>query len=558
MRILPAFSVLLLPLLLSAGAEAQVNTPAPEPAQDIGAPTAVSTGQVGFRIPRYGLRRQLGRSPVSALSGPAQRSRSSKGSAGARTTIGRCGRSARPTSAIAISSTPAEYNRFGKVRASFDFNQIPLFFSEVTRTAYTTTSPGVLGLGSLPSQVQSGAATTAIYDANATPFDLRLKRTIADFRMVYSATEHLDFSASFKNTDKNGEQPWAGTFGFSDAVELAVPVDTRTSEVGVAAEWIGSRGQARVGYDGSFFSNDVSTLVWANPLRSADSPTAGPAQGRMALWPDSNLNSGSLSGSMRFGRAGQATAYLSLGSLSQNDALIPFTINAQLASPPLDRTTADASAQIVATSFSYTTRATSTVWLSTRFRSYDFDNNTPVFNVGQTVNYDTSLATLNHGTSPFSFNRKLFDVDTSWSPSSAAAFRAGYTYEGVEQSFRTFDTTHDNRLKLSADALGIRLFTLRAQYQVLAPHRHRPRRTIARRHRRADVAAAVRSVQPRPAPFLDHRHRASEGGLAQRFGVRRARHQARQRVRSADQRLQRLLAGRRLRAQYGRVARCVV
>jgi decaheme-associated outer membrane protein, MtrB/PioB family len=464
MRILPAFSVLLLPLLLSAGAEAQVNTPAPEPAQDIGAPTAVSTGQVdfGFRGTAYGDNSDEARYQRyrDLRNGPfVEGFRWGKNDDRALWAV-------RATNVgYRDQQYSAEYNRFGKVRASFDFNQIPLFFSEVTRTAYTTTSPGVLGLGSLPSQVQSGAATTAIYDANATPFDLRLKRTIADFRMVYSATEHLDFSASFKNTDKNGEQPWAGTFGFSDAVELAVPVDTQTSEVGVAAEWIGSRGQARVGYDGSFFSNDVSTLVWANPLRSADSPTAGPAQGRMALWPDSNLNSGSLSGSMRFGRAGQATAYLSLGSLSQNDALIPFTINAQLASPPLDRTTADASAQIVATSFSYTTRATSTVWLSTRFRSYDFDNNTPVFNVGQTVNYDTSLATLNHGTSPFSFNRKLFDVDTSWSPSSAAAFRAGYTYEGVEQSFRTFDTTHDNRLKLSADALGIRLFTLRAQYE---------------------------------------------------------------------------------------------
>ena len=63
----------------------------------------------------------------------------------------------------------------------------------------------------------------------ATPFDLRLKRSIADARLTYSATPSLDLSLVFKNTQKSGEQPWAGTFGFSNAVELAAPVDTRTN-----------------------------------------------------------------------------------------------------------------------------------------------------------------------------------------------------------------------------------------------------------------------------------------------------------------------------------------
>src|SRR5262249_46652872 len=143
----------------------------------------------------------------------------------------------------------ANYNRFGKLKVSVEWNQIPLFFSETTRTAYATISPGVLGLDGLPQQVQSGAATSAIYNTVATPFDLRLKRSIADFRVVYSATDHVDLSAYFKNMQKTGEQPWAGTFGFSDAVELPVPVDARTSDVGVAAEWLGNRGDVRVGYD---------------------------------------------------------------------------------------------------------------------------------------------------------------------------------------------------------------------------------------------------------------------------------------------------------------------
>src|SRR4051794_2108360 len=68
----------------------------------------------------------------------------------------------------------ANYNQFGKLKASFAFNQIPLFFSEDTRTAYTTASPGVLSLNGYPAQVQSGAATSAIYNDVAAPFDLQL------------------------------------------------------------------------------------------------------------------------------------------------------------------------------------------------------------------------------------------------------------------------------------------------------------------------------------------------------------------------------------------------
>lgn len=464
MRTKSSFLILVISLLASGAAYAQQNTPPPEPNQNAGASTLGGRGQVdfGFRGTAFGdnsdeARYQRYRDLRNGLF--VQGFRWGKNDDRALWDV-------RATNVgYRDQQYSANYNKFGKLNASFEFNQIPLFFSEVTRTAYTTTSPGVLGLGNLPAEIESGAATSAIYESNAPAFDLRLKRSITDFRVVYSATEHLDLSAAFKNTNKTGEQAYDGTFGFSNAVELPVPIDTRTTELGVAAEWTGARGQARVGYDGSFFSNDTSTLVWANPLRATDHPSSGPAQGRMTLWPDSDLNSGSISGLIRLGRRGQATGYLSLGSLSQNDALIPFTINTQIASPALDRLTADASADIIATAFSYTSRPASTVWLSARFRSYDFDNKTPVFNVTDTVSYDTKLATINTSTSPFSFIRKLFDLDTSWSPRPFAAFRAGYTYEGVKQSFRTFDTTNDNRLRLSADATGIGSLTVRAQYE---------------------------------------------------------------------------------------------
>ena len=97
-----------------------------------------------------------------------------------------------------------------------------------------------------------------------------------------------------------------------------MPVDHRTTDVGTYLEYASDRGFARVGYDGSFFRNNVTTLVWDNPSRITDSPTAGSSQGRMALWPNTEMNRS------RVGRAqppGAAThAFVSAGSLKQQTA----------------------------------------------------------------------------------------------------------------------------------------------------------------------------------------------------------------------------------------------
>jgi MtrB/PioB family decaheme-associated outer membrane protein len=451
--------------LLATGAAAQQNTPAAEPDQNVSPSTLPGLGSVdfGFRGTVFTdnsdeARYQRYRDLRNGVFGEAFRwgANDDQKYWDVRSThIG-----------YRDQQYTANYNKFGKVKASFEFSQIPLNFSYTTRTAYTTQSPGTLSLDGTPLQVQAGNATSAIYNNIATPFDLRLQRSITDFRVVYSATEHLDLSAVFKNIQKTGEQPWAGTFGFSDAVELTTPVDTRTTDLGVAAEWMGNRGDVRIGYDGSFFHNNTTTLIWDNPLRATNSPTAGPAQGRMDLWPDSDLNSGSISGLVKLTRTSEANAYVSFGTLSQNDALIPFTINAAIPSPPLDRPTADTSARITATALNYNARPVPHVSLNVRFRSYDFDNQTPVFHVTNTVSYDTTLAAFaDGGTSPYSFNRKQTDVDGVWTPTTFTALRAAYTYNTFSQTFRTFDSQNENIVRLSADASRIQWLTVRGVYE---------------------------------------------------------------------------------------------
>ena len=368
----------------------------------------------------------------------------------------------------------ASINTFGKFKASFEFNQIPLFFSQTTKTSFAAEdgSPNILRL---PDTIQSNmqnlatAPKNAFYsslDAQAVPFDLRLKRSIADFKATYSATKSIDLNIAVRSTAKSGNQPWAGTFGFSDAVELPLPVDTRTTDLGLGLEWANSRGSARVGYDGSFYRNTLDTLTWDNPLRITDSPTLGPLQGRESIWPDSNQNTGSVSGLLNFAGRSRVTAYISVGNWTQNNALIPFTVNSALPIIPLDRPTADANARVTSMNYSFNSRPVNDVSFTARYRSYNFDNRTPVFHVTQTVSYDTAVAAFAEGgTSPYSIDRKTADAEVSWTGLRYAALRAGYTHEAIEQTFREFDTTAENTVRLSADTMGLSWVSLRAVYE---------------------------------------------------------------------------------------------
>ncbi len=358
------------------------------------------------------------------------------------------------------------FNDYGKVKASFEWNQTPLFYSETTRSLYTESAPGVL---TLPSGLQSGlqnktlSLSSAVSGASA--FDLQSRRDRADFTLTYSASRDVDLNFSVKNTNRTGAQPFTAGFGFSMAAdELAAPLDTRTTEFGTSLDWASNRAFAKLAYDGSFFRNNIPSLTWANPLRAIDA-SGGPSQGRMSLWPDTDQNTVSASGGVNLPGRSHANAFLSFGNLTNNTALIPFTVNTALVSPTLSRSTADLTARVTAMNFNVTSRPVNQVWLSARYRQYQFDNRSEPFVVTQGVGYDSSLTTLNAESDLLGFTRHTFDADLSYSPIQYVGIRGGYTREQVDRTFRWIDTTTEDIARTSVDLTGVSWLTVRGVYE---------------------------------------------------------------------------------------------
>jgi MtrB/PioB family decaheme-associated outer membrane protein len=367
----------------------------------------------------------------------------------------------------------ASLERYGKVRASFEWNQMPLSYGDASQTPFRTAVAGVFRLDdAMQAALQNRTGTLADYARELRGGEPRSRRDVAAARLTYSVTPQLDLHTSFTSTARGGDQPWGASFGFSNANEVALTVDSRTSQLASAVEWASPRGMARLAYDGAWFDNGVEALVWDNPLRFTDHThaqgySAGDAssQGRMALSPDSTAHTVSASGSVALPARSRALAYVSIGTWLQDERLLPHTINTAIAPIPLPRETAAAEALVTSLTYRFTSRPTSALWVNGQYRLYDFDNRTPHFEVGQYVRLDGNVAqSVTGGSHAFAYTRHFADLDLSFTPFRYLAFRGGYGQQHDDRTYRLFEETTDRTVRASIDSAALTWGSIRFQY----------------------------------------------------------------------------------------------
>jgi MtrB/PioB family decaheme-associated outer membrane protein len=358
-----------------------------------------------------------------------------------------------------------EFARPGRVQARLMWDQIPLFISQDTRTLYSETSPGTLRVdNTIQAGIQGGAFT--LREAAATAFGVttRTRRDVALGEVRFRATPDTDVFMTVNSQDRQGNIPYGATFGFGNTVELPMPIDSRTTNVTTGLEWANRTAMVRLSWDGSFYNNDVQTVLWDNPIRITDSPTAGPAEGRMALWPSNRFNTLSSAASMRLPGRSRVTGSLALGWMHQNEPLLPHTTNQLLPTVPLPRGTADVSGRTTASYLAFTSRPTPRLLFSARHRYYEFDNTTPAFNRTGYVSYDTAVRAGGGTPELFSLSRNTLDVDAT-TTFGAAAFKVGYGLQGGDRTNRHFTGTTEHTFRTAVDLTGSNPVTVRAQYE---------------------------------------------------------------------------------------------
>jgi MtrB/PioB family decaheme-associated outer membrane protein len=357
----------------------------------------------------------------------------------------------------------------GTLKVAVQWDQIPMLLSRTTQTMFVEASPGVLRVPDLiQSQVEGGTSITSVVGQFARPFDMKTMRHIAQGHVEYLARPDLTLRLNVRNIDRDGQIPFGGSFGHGRFVETPAPIRYDITDVNGNAEF--TRGDAlyRAGYAFSWFRNEVQTLLFDNPYLLNDRTNLS-STGRFALPPSNRVLSVNGMASYRLPRRTRVTAYASVGSLKDaGDPIVPFTSNTAFPALPLDRPTVNGSALTSSVNLSLSSRPAPRVSVNARYKFFDYDNRTPHFVVERRVSHDSSLSGVlatPFESEPFGVRRHTFDGDVTYTPIRVLTAGVGYSRIDEARSHRIFESTADNVLRLIADAVGYRWFTVRTKYE---------------------------------------------------------------------------------------------
>jgi MtrB/PioB family decaheme-associated outer membrane protein len=366
------------------------------------------------------------------------------------------------------------------------WDQIPMLMSRTTQTMFienVASEPSIFTIpDALQAQMQAttAAARPAVFEANSITFDTRSQRNIGLGGVEFLPNRDLTLQSILSVTHREGTLPYGGSFGHNSMVEMPAPIRHRLTDWDSSAEYTRGNWLFRGGFLGSWFHNDVTQVEFDSPFQAVDL-TNTPSRGRLSLAPSNSFLSANGMASVRLPRRTRATAYVSLGSLSDaGDALMPQTINA--VNVPLlvalPRTTVEGHARTSGVNLTFTSRPTKLLDFSARYRLYDYDNETPDFVLPQRVSYDNTPGTPSFTTlggvspspaivetEPFGVKRQYFDADMRVQGLRFGTPSVGYSRLEEDRTHRFFESTGEDVFRVTYDIFGIGMYSLRTKYE---------------------------------------------------------------------------------------------
>jgi MtrB/PioB family decaheme-associated outer membrane protein len=357
----------------------------------------------------------------------------------------------------------------GRLRASFLWDQIPMLLSRSTRTLYSGIGTGVLSIDdALQAQVQATPSAIApVFAQFGRGFDTKTRRHIGSGSVEYAPTETLTVTTNYRRTSREGTVPFGGSFGHSSLVELPAPTEHTLSDFDATAEYVRDPLILRGGYTGSWFHNDVTSVVFDNPFRATD-VAATPSRGRLTLAPSNSFIGVNGMASVKLPHRSRAMVYVSTGLLQDaGETLVPQTINTVGTTSPLERQTVDGEARTSSVNLRFTSRPGRFADVIVAYRSYEYDNRTPLFHMRERVAYDNAPSAVSPPieTEPFGLTRHTFDADFRVTPIGTTTAGIGFTRNAEDRNHRIFESTTDNVVRVTVDAITRRWFTLRSKYE---------------------------------------------------------------------------------------------
>jgi MtrB/PioB family decaheme-associated outer membrane protein len=324
--------------------------------------------------------------------------------------------------------------RQGSWVVDLKWDEIPRRLDDSGRTVYSGLGSDTL---SLPAGWVRGNFTSDLtaLDANLRDFTLGWDRQTAGLGVEFVQSARLRYEADWTRQTKEGRGLTWGNF-LGTAADLAKPLDYQTDEVDAGIIYTGEGWNVRLGYYGSFFSNQDNTLTWENAFNGAE-------RGRMAMAPDNRFHQAQLSGGYLFPTWDTTVnASFALGRMDQTDALTAYTINPTIISQPLPRSDFDGRADTTHANVRVTTRPIDRLRLSAEYRYNERDNKSGQY-VWEPVQAD-SFPTVPFENPVYGFENRDLSLLADYSFSRKVQGTAGWQQKVRERDYQNVNRTEED------------------------------------------------------------------------------------------------------------------
>ena len=264
--------------------------------------------------------------------------------------------------------------------------------------------------------------------------------------LTITPTRHWSSDVDYRRIERDGRDIYAGSFFFNTA-EFTRPIDYQTNELDVNLAYTARDWQLGLGYNGSYFNNDNSSLTWDNAYAPQ---SEGQDSGQLALPPDNNAHQLTLSGAVRLPANTTVNGHISVGRMKQDEDLLPYTTNGMISTAPLPGNSADGQVDTTNVDLRAVSSPARKFTLEGQFRYNRRDNRTPE-RVYDYVVTDLALAPVPVSNVAYDYDRYDYRLGGDYRIDSRTRLHAGIDHEYYKRSAQARNDTRTDRLSTRLD-----------------------------------------------------------------------------------------------------------
>jgi MtrB/PioB family decaheme-associated outer membrane protein len=237
--------------------------------------------------------------------------------------------------------------------------------------------------------------------------------------------------ADFERQENDGVTVLGAPY-FTNASLLPHHFDHQTDQVDAGMRYDSLRGHFKLAYYGSFFDNRFDAVRWESPFTT----TPGAEQSALAEAPDNDFQQLSLTGAYRFSMLDTRVSFsAAMGQGRQNERLLPYTTNSNLAPAALPQSSLDAEVDTTNVALMVISRPLPKTRVKAAIRYDERDNKTSRLAWSRVI-ADTFLSGETELNVPYGYERLRLNLSADYEWSKAIRVSGGYDYTELDREFQ--------------------------------------------------------------------------------------------------------------------------